>query len=39
MDLTVKIKVTKELYRAFDSYERYQKWIGKNLIKAIIIND
>ncbi len=35
MDLTIKVKVTKQLYKSFDSYERYQKWIGKNLIKLI----
>lgn len=34
-ELSVKFKVTKSIYKSWDSYNRYQKWIGKQLIKAI----
>lgn len=33
--LAVKIKMTKQIYKAMDSYDRYQRWIGKELCKAI----
>jgi phage anti-repressor protein len=33
--METKVKVTKELYRAWDSYNRYQRWIGREILKAI----
>lgn len=34
--MEIKVKVTKQLYKAYDSYQRKQIWIGKQLIKAIV---
>lgn len=33
--MEMKVKVTKSLYKAFDSYNRYQRWMGKQMIKFI----
>jgi len=33
--IEVKVKVTKRTYKAFDSYQRYQKWIGRQILKSI----
>jgi len=33
--LFVKVRVSKKLYKQWDSYQRYQKWIGKALLKEI----
>lgn len=33
--LSIKVKVTKDLYKAFDSYNRRQKWVLKELVKNI----
>jgi len=35
MNLEFKIKVTKQLYKAFDSYQRRERWIGKQILKAV----
>ena len=33
--IEIKVKMTKKLYKAIDSYERYQRWLGKQLLKII----
>ncbi len=33
--MEIKIKVTKEMYKSFDSYERKQRWILKHLMECI----
>jgi phage anti-repressor protein len=33
--METKVKVTKELYRMWDSYNRHQRWVGNNLLKAL----
>ena len=33
--MQIKIKVTKELYHAWDPYNRRQVWIGKQVLKNI----
>jgi hypothetical protein len=30
------IKITKQLYKAIDSYQRRERWIGRQIIKAIM---
>jgi len=34
-NLSVKIKFTKKIYKAIDSYQRREIWIGRQLLKAI----
>jgi hypothetical protein len=34
-ELLVKVRVTKTFYKSWDSYNRRQVWICKNLVKAI----
>lgn len=29
------VKITKEIYKAIDSYHRHQRWVGRELIKMI----
>jgi|SRR5271170_2361104 len=32
--LFVKVRVTKRLYKMWDRYERYQRWLGKQLLEG-----
>lgn len=32
----MKVRTTKQLYKALDSYERWQKWTCKNILKQIM---
>jgi Mg2+ and Co2+ transporter CorA len=34
-ELCVKVRLTKRLYKSWDSYNRRQVWICKKLVKAI----
>ena len=34
-DLLVRVKLTKRIYKSWDSYNRRQVWICKKLVKAI----
>ncbi len=33
--MEMNIKMTKKIYKAWDSYNRYQKWIGRKVLNAI----
>lgn len=33
--MEIKIKITKDIYKAFDSYQRRERWIGRQILKAI----
>jgi hypothetical protein len=33
--MEIKVRVTKQLYKAYDSMLRREKWIGRNMIKII----
>ncbi len=34
-EMEIKIKMTKQLYKYWDSYNRYQIWIGKKMLKCL----
>jgi len=36
--LEIKIKMTKQMYKAWDSYNRFEKWKGRKLIEMIKAN-
>jgi len=33
--IEIKVKMTKERYRAWDSYNRHQRWFGRNLLNMM----
>ncbi len=33
--LYLKVKVTKSMYKSFDSYNRRQKWVLREIIRAL----
>lgn len=35
MNLDYKVKVTRNLYKAFDSYQRRERWIARELLKVM----
>ncbi len=33
--MEIKIKMTKQMYKIWDSYNRRERWMGRNLLNAL----